>query len=221
MSTIAPGAQNLPVSTEKTFSILQTLAILLLAVAVFAAAGVLIGKNFFWHEALDQSRIDDQLAFYEAKVKADPRVPENRVNLGYTYYLKDKYNEALKQFQVAVELDPKYYQAYYNMGVVYKDQKRWDDALEVFAKAAKLAPRDYKNLMQMGIIYTEMGKYPDAFKALNAADRENPDSADIIYYIAVAAEKSGNKSGAKDMYQQALNYDPNFQEAKDALNRLK
>lgn len=221
MSSIAPGAQNGPVVTEKTFSLLQALAIVLLAVTVFAASGILIGKKFFWHESLDEARIDEQLAYYEAKVKAEPKVPENRVNLGYTYFLKEKYDEAIRQFQTAVELDPKYYQAYYNMGLVYEEQKRWDDALEMFTKAAKLAPRDYKNFLQMGIIYTEMGKYQDAFKALNAANNEQPGSADILYYIGVAAEKSGDKKGAADMYKEALRFDPNYKEAKDALDKLK
>lgn len=220
MSSMAP-TQNGPVYTEKTFSLLQALAIVLLAVTVFAASGILIGKQFFWHEELGQSRINEQLAFYEAKVKAEPKKPENRVNLGYTYFLKDKNDEAIKQFQMAVQLDPKYYQAYYNMGQVYEDEKNWDEALEMYAKAAKLAPRDFKNFMKMGIVYTNMGKYQDAFKALNAANMEEPGNADVLYYIGVAAEKSGDKKGAADMYKEALRFDPNYKEAKEALDKLK
>lgn len=221
MSSLAPGAQNAPYPTEKTFSLLQALAVILLAATVFAASGILIGKNFFWFEKLDQARVNEQLAYYEAKVKAEPKVPENRVNYGYTLFLKSKNDEALKQFEMAAQLDPKYYQAYYNMGLVYEDEKRWDDALEMYAKAAKLAPRDYKNFMKMGIVYTELGKYQDAFKALNAANKEEPGNADVLYYIGVAAEKNGDKKGAADMYKEALRFDPNYKDAKDALDKLK
>ncbi|ADG82695.1 tetratricopeptide repeat protein [Thermincola potens] len=219
MSSVAP-AQGFQQPSEKTFTLFQAIAIVLLAATVFIAAGFLIGKNFFWNN-LDQDRINQQLAYFEAKVEAEPRVPENRVNLGYTYYLKKDYDMALKQFQIAVNLDPKYADAYYNMGLVYKDMKRYDDALEALAKSTKLAPLDYKNFMMMGIVYTDMGKYDEAFKALNKANQNRPGSADVLYYIGVAAEKSGDKEGAASMYKEALNYDPNFKDAQEALNRLK
>ncbi|HWI54766.1 MAG TPA: tetratricopeptide repeat protein, partial [Desulfobacteria bacterium] len=140
MSTLAPNVR----SEERNFTILQAIAIILLSAAVFTGAGVLVGKTFFW-KSVNDTRVDQQLSFYQAKVEAEPKVPENRVNLGYTYFLKGKNEEALRQFQVAADIDPKYAAAFYNMGTVYQEEKRYDEALEAFSKAAKLAPRDYKN----------------------------------------------------------------------------
>lgn len=220
MSTLAPQARMKIPSNEKTFTVLQAIAIILIFAIMFVGAGYLVGKNFFW-KSIEQTRVDQQMAFYKAKVDSQPKVPENRVNLGYTYYLKGNYNGALQQFKVAVDIDPKYAEAFYNMGLVYKEQKKYDEALEVFSKAAKLAPRNYKNFMQMGVIYNLQGNYKSAITALNRANQENPGSADVIFEIGVSAEKTNDKSGAKELYQQALKFDPNYKEAKDALSRLK
>lgn len=221
MSTLAPQARNFQVSSqERHFTLLQAIAVILLAAAVFIAAGVLVGKTFFW-KSIEDTRVAQQLAFYQAKVDAEPKVPENRVNLGYTYYLTGKYDEALKQFQIAADIDPKYAGAHYNMGTVYQEQKKYDEALESFSKAAKLAPRDYKNFLMMGVVYNIQGNYKSAITALNRANAENPGSADVIYQIGVSAEKTGDKDGAKELYKTALQFDPKYQDAKDALARLK
>ena len=220
MSTFAPEARNIRLSShEKNFTLFQAAAIILVFATVFVAAGYLVGRTFFW-KSNAETRVDQQLAFFKAKVETAPKVPENRVNLGYTYYLKGEYTQALQHFQVALSIDPKFADAHYDMGLVYKEQKKHDEALESFSKAAKLAPRDYKNFMQMGVIYNLQGNYQSAITALNRANQEKPGSADVIYQIGISAEKTGDKAGARELYQTALNYDPNYQEAKDALAKL-
>lgn len=220
MSTLAPNVQKIHIpSHEKRFTLIQAIAVILVSAMVFVGAGFAVGKAFFW-KTLEDTRLDQQLAFYKAKVEAQPKVAESRVNLGYTYYLKGEYKEALQHLKIATEIDPKYADAFYDMGLVYREQKSHDEALESFGKAAKLAPRDYKNFLQMGIVYNAQGKYKDAITALNRANQEKPGSADVIYQIGVAAEKTGDKDGARELYTTAVNYDPNYKEAKDALAKL-
>lgn len=220
MSTLATNARKIKIpSHERTFTLFQAIAVIVISALVFAGSGYVVGKKFFW-KSVNDTRIEQQLAFYKAKVESNPRVPEDRVNLGYTYYLKGQNEEALQQFKVAITLDPKFADAYYDMGVVYKDQKKYDDALEAFSKGAKLAPRDYKNFLQMGVIYNLQGKYKDAITALNRANSERPGSSDVIYQIGISAEKTGDIDGARQLYQQAVNFDPNYKEAKEALARV-
>ena len=221
MSSATPEAGKIRInSNEKTFTLLQAIAVILISATVFVGAGFLVGKTFFW-KSVEETRIDQQLAFFKSQVEAEPKKPEMRVNYGYTLFLKGKNNEALQQFQIAADLDKKYDAPHYNMGLVHKDMKKYDEALEAFSKAAKLAPRDYKPFMMMGVVYNLQGKYKDAITALNRANEENPGSADVIYQIGISAEKTGDKKGAKELYQRALDFDPKYQAAKDALARLK
>lgn len=221
MSSAAPEAGKIRINShEKTFTLLQAIAVILVSATVFAASGFLVGKTFFW-KSVEQTRVEQQLAFYKSQVDAEPKKPEMRVNYGYTLFLKGNNNEALQQFQIAADLDKKYAAPHYNMGLVYKDMEKYDEALEAFSQAAKLSPRDYKPFMMMGVVYNLQGNYKSAITALNRANDENPGSADVIYQIGVSAEKTGDEAGAKELYQRALDYDPKFQEAKDALGRLK
>lgn len=219
MSTLAPNAQMKIPSSEKSFTLLQAIALILVSALVFTGAGYLIGKTFFW-KSLTETRIDQQLKYYEATVQANPKDSQARVNYGYTLLLKERYDDALQQLKVAETIDPKFEAPVYNEGLVYKGQKQYDQAIGAFTRAAKLAPRDYKNYLQMGVIYNLQGKYKDAVASLNKANQNEPGSSDIIYQIGFAAEKTGDKEGAKQMYQQALNFDPNYKDAKDALARL-
>lgn len=220
MSTMAQDVRRVQIPPhEKSFTLFQAVLVIVISAAIFVGAGFIVGKMFFW-KSVEETRIDQQLAYFKAKVEAEPKSPENRVNLGYTYYLKGEHKYALQHLKVAVQIDPKFADAYYDIGLVYKDQKKWDDALEAFSKAAKLAPRDYKHFLQMGIIYNMQGKYKDAITALNRANEEKPGSADVIYEIGVAAEKSGDKEGARELYNTAVSYDPNFKEARAALARV-
>lgn len=221
MSTAVNGTQKMPIhSSEKSFTIIQAVTVILISALVFAASGFLVGKTFFW-KSIEDTRIQQQLAFFKAKVDAEPKVAENRVNLGYTYYLTGDNAQALQQLKVAISIDPKFADAHYDMGLVYEEQKKYDEALEAFSKAAKYAPRDYKHYLMMGVIYNLQGKYQNAITALNRANTEKPGSADVIFQIGFAAEKTGDPAGARELYQTALNFDPNYQEAKDALARLK
>jgi len=220
MSTATPNVEKIHVpSHEKTFTLLQAIAVILVSAMVFVGTGFVVGKAFFW-KTLEDTRLDQQLAFFKAKVEAEPKIAESRVNLGYTYYLKGEYKQALQHLKIATQIDPKYADAFYNIGLVYREQKSYDEALESFSKAAKLAPRDYKHFLQMGVIYNAQGKHKDAITALNRANEEKPGSADVIYQIGVAAEKTGDKDGARELYTTAVNYDPNYKEAKEALARL-
>jgi tetratricopeptide (TPR) repeat protein len=220
MSTAAPETNEIVINNgEKSFTLFQAITLVVVSTVVFFALGSLVGRAFFW-KSTQEIRIDQQLGFYKAKVEAEPKSPENRVILGYTYILKGEYEEALKHLQVAVAINPRYAAAYHNMGLAYKAQKNYDKALEAFAKALKISPRDYKSLMQTGIINNEKGNYKAAAAALQKAYKEKPGSSDIIYQIGISAEKLGNKARAIELYKDALRYDPNYLEAKNALARL-
>ncbi|WP_318507302.1 tetratricopeptide repeat protein [Bacillus sp. T3] len=120
------------------------------------------------------NRINEQLAYYKDKVDAKPNDPALRVNLGYTYFLKGKNDDAIKQLKVALDLDKKNYDAYLNLSIVYNDENRFDDALKAAQKTVEINPRDYKGQLQMGTIYRKLKMYKDSLEALNKANELMP-----------------------------------------------
>lgn len=197
----------------------QSLSILLLTLVVSVGTGYFVSQKYFWSN-LDMNRVNEQLAHYKSLVDQNPNDPQNRINLGYTYFVKGENDNAIKQLKIALDLDKKNFDAYLNLSIVYNDQENYNEALKMVQKAVDLAPRDYKGQMQKGIVYREMKMYEDALTALNEANRLMPGNVDIIYQIGLIAEEQGMPNEAADIYKDALSYDPLHKPALEGLDRV-
>lgn len=206
------------------FTWLQTLLMLGLTFAISIGGWYYVGKTYVW-TAVDMQRVNEQIKYYEQKVASEPKNTENRINLGYSYFLKGENDKAVGEFKQAIQLSKKdkieNFDAYYNLGLVYLDEKRYDDALEVFDKCTKISPRDHKGHLQKGIAYREIKMYKEAMETLEKASKLLPGNADIIFQIGLVAEEQGNKKLAADIYKESLSYDPLFKDAIQGLERVK
>jgi tetratricopeptide (TPR) repeat protein len=201
------------------FTKIQSIMLILFTLIVSAGGWFLAGKYYFWN-TLDMKRVEAQLNYYQQQVKAQPNNVQNIINLGYTYYLLGKTDQAVAQYNQALAIDKKSFDAYYNLGLVYNDTNRLDDALEMFQKSVELSPRDFKGHMEKGVVYRKLKMYNDALKELNQANKLNPARADIIYEIGMVAEAQGNNDLAAQIYKDALSYDPLYKDAVKALDRV-
>jgi tetratricopeptide (TPR) repeat protein len=204
----------------KTFTMMQSILLLVLTLVITSGSGYALGHFYFWNE-VDMKRVNEQLEYYTEEVRKDPANLENRIILGYTYFLKGQNEIAIKEFDYVLEQDKNYYDAYYNLGLVFLDEKRYNEALIVFGKAVEIAPKDFKGHVQLGITYRHMEMYKEAMKSLETANQLSPASSDIIYQIGLVAESQEDYKMAIDIYKEALQYDPLFEDAVVALDRLK
>lgn len=198
---------------------LKALIILFLTLGVSVSAAYYLSDKFLWSK-MDMDRVNEQLTYYKIKVDEQPNDPQQRVNLGYTYFLKGKNDEAIKQFKVALDLDKNYYDAFLNLGIVYNDEKRFDEALKMFQKVTDIAPRDYKGHLYKGIAYRQLKMYDEAIDVLSQANVLMPGNSQIIYEIGRVAEDQGQNKEAEELYKEALNYDPLFKNALEGLERI-
>lgn len=197
----------------------QSSLLLVGTLVICLVAGYFISDRFLWDNT-DSKQIEEQLKFYKGEVKKNPNDPESRVQLGYAYFLDKDYDEAIKQFKTAKSLDKNYFDAYLNLSIVYDRQDRIDDALQNAIKATEISPRDYKGHLMKGKSYRKLKMYKEANEALAEADRLNVGNTDTIYEIGLVAEDQGKKEEAEEIYKEALEYDPLFKPALNALDRL-
>lgn len=209
-------AKKQPKTFKKKTGILMLLLTLLISVGI----GYALGHFYFWND-VDMKRVNEQLEFYKEEVRKDPANLQNRIVLGYTYFLKGDNEEAIKEFDFVLEQDKNYYDAHYNLGLVFLDEERYNEALIEFEKCVNIAPRDFKGHVQSGIAHRGLKEYDKATKALEQANKLAPTNADIIYQIGMVAEAQGKYEDAIMIYKDALAYDPLFKDAVDALDRLK
>ena len=226
-------AQNLPITNEtnrsdkkqaeKTkndrFSKLQAFLIIFATLVVCLGGGYFISDKYLWSNA-DNQRINEQLDYYQGLVDAKPNEAENRVNLGYTYFLKGDNGNAIKQLKIATDLDKKYFGAYFNLGLVYLDEERYNDALKQAQKTVDLAPRNFKSHLLAGMSYRNLKMYKEANKSLKEALTIMPTNTDIITEIGRVAEDQGKKKDAEKFYREALSYDPLCKAASEGLDRI-
>lgn len=203
-----------------SFTIFQTVILILLTIVISAGGWYAVGKKYVWID-IDVQRANQQLEYYQQKVLSEPNNASARVELGYTYFVKGKNSEAVKEFNQALIIDSKSFDAYYNLSLVLLDEKRYDEALSNLTKALELSPREYKAHLQAAIAYRNLKMYNEALESLNQANKLMPANVDIIYQIGMVAEAQGDKEGAITVYKEALSYDPLHKQAVEALERLK
>lgn len=204
---------------KDSFTKVQSVLLILLTLVISVGGWYGVGKVYVWSD-LDMKRVDGQLEYLKQKAQAEPSDTKTRVELGYTYYLKGKNDQAIQELNQALLLDPKNFDAYYNLGLIMLKDKRYNEALQKFQKAVELSPKDYKGYLQKGVTYRNLKMYKEASESLDKANKLLPGSADIIYETGRVAEDQGQKDAAINIYKEALSYDPLFKDAVTALERV-
>ena len=157
---------------------------------------------------------------------------------------------AMKQYEEALKIDPKSQPALYRLGLVQAQAKRFDDAIETwkrYVKATDGSASAYSNLgfchelaghraeaeaaykkgiakdpknepcrVNYGLMLARAGRVGDAVVQLQAVLAP----AEVAYNLASVYEQQGKRELAKEQYRQALELDPEFQDARARLAKL-
>lgn len=218
-----PKTQEENVKPKKTkkdrFSKLQAFLLIFATLVVSFGGGYFISEKYLWSDR-DERRMEEQLDYYKGLVDAKPNDAENRVNLGYTYYLLGDNKNAIKQLKLAADLEKDYFGAYFNLGLVYIAEESYNEALKNAQKTIEIQPRNFKSHLLAGMVYRELKMYKEANESLKEALTLMPANTDIIVEIGRVAEDQGKKDEAEKYYKEALSYDPLFKPASEGLERI-
>lgn len=88
--------------------------------------------------------------------------------------------------------------------IAHFDRKEWDDAERLFRQAAQREDNDYTPWLYLNRILLELGHPAEAVPGLRRLAQDNPQEADILYFLGVALEDSGEPAAAADAYRKAL-----------------
>ncbi|WML54731.1 tetratricopeptide repeat protein [Neobacillus sp. PS3-12] len=204
---------------KKSFSKLQSFLLIFATLVISLGAGYFICNKYVW-PSKDEARLYEQVDYYKGLVDKKPNNPENRVNLGYSYFLTGDTDNAVKQLQVAINLDNKNFGAYFNLGLVYNSEKRYNDAIRMAQKAETLGPKNFQAHLLSGMVYRNLKQYDKALKSLQSALKIMPTNTDIITEIGRVKEDQGNNKEAEKFFKEALSYDPLYKPASQGLERV-
>lgn len=141
-------------------------------------------------------------------------------NLGITYSMQGRLDDAIKEYQMAIKYKPDFAEAHYDVGVDYFQLGRLDDAIREYELALKYNPNDAKareNLLQAKSMKGSLDEYVEGCRE---AIRLNPNNPFIYYNLGLALEKKGLLDDAIREYREALRIAPNNEYARCNLGLI-
>ena len=111
-------------------------------------------------------------------------------------------------------------EAYFIKGLYYSYNNEKEKAIPFFDKCISINYTFMDAYLEKGIALYDLKKYSEAATVLQKAVMLQNNYDKGYYYLGRCFEKLNNKEDAIQAYQMALTYDPNYEEAKDALARL-
>ncbi len=137
------------------------------------------------------------LTYYNAALDLNSNSIEALRNKGLFYHFSGQFSDARKSFEKIVEIDPTFEEAYFNIGNTYIGQ--YDDAMEQMSKDTTLQ---------------------GAIDNFNKAIELNPNYVQAIYNLGIQYQVKGDNEAAKAQYHRALEIEPGYMPALDALNSM-
>ncbi len=191
-------------------------ATILVLVAFFVLGGLTI-KRAYPPVPLIRSGLERELASYQGRLEKKPEDVETRVAAAKIYVRLGKTKMATDELNRVLKMRPKYWDGLFQLGLVYLSDGKKQRAITQFKKAAKAKPSEGLAYYQLGLIAHGDKRFETAVKYLEKTVKINPVLADAHYYLANSYQRLGHKGPAKQHYEEALRYIPDYTEAKKGL----
>jgi Flp pilus assembly protein TadD len=171
--------------------------------------------------------------------------PDYRNDLGAAYFKDGRFDEAIAEFKEAVRLNPGYANAHNNLAFCYRKKKMHAEAEREIREAIQLDPIHaiggyelgtsyYSGGMfsqlksgaapltakTLGDIYAMREMHADAVEQYEKYVEMHPTYPDVHYSLGRSQAALGLKAKARESFENALKINPNYKQAKEALEKL-
>jgi protein O-mannosyl-transferase len=169
-----------------------------------------------------EGREEEAHPHFEAAARINPKDPMSRSNLGTYFQTHGQLREAVTQYEAAVSLtsDPGLLaQTYANLGAAERSIGEDDEARKNFDESLRLNPNQFNAWLGMALLARKQGKLDEAMSDLSRSIELRP-TAEAYLELGRTYAQSGRISDARDAYRQALQIDPGFTQAQQAIAAL-
>ena len=130
------------------------------------------------------------------------------------------YERAFALCSEILDKEPNLYSALYNCGNIHLMDGQYREAEQLLSRAVQLVPEQAAPKHFLGRALLQGGRNVEAQPYLLQAAAMDPKVWDYHYWLAVSFEESGNMTGARAEYRQALQLNQDSKEAKIRLTAL-
>ena len=168
-----------------------------------------------------QGKYADALKHYQAALQREADSAKLQYNTGRALCRLNRGPEAIPYFEAALQLDPGYVFAHIELGTVLFQLGKADAALEHYLTALKYDDDSLQAHMNSAMVFASRDQLTAALPHLKRATQINPLDPQIHYYLATSLITLGDKERAIAHLSEAVRLQPDFELARDLLNKLK
>jgi len=203
-------------------------ALLVLVIVVYGLyqAGGFVYSRYWPKETAKTKAL---ITSYEQRIKDNPNDLNARAQLGQIYISLKRYDDAAVEFKEALKVSKSYGPARVGLGLTYMKSGDNEEALVQFQKeidtASKGSQAKIDHFLEQayyfsGMIYLEERYYRGAINNFKKSLAISANASDTHFHLGEAYEGQGETELARKSYEKALKLEPNYQEAKEALEKI-
>ena len=162
---------------------------------------------------------DNAINCFRNSVNVDPEFKEAFVQLGQMFHMKGD-TTAVLYYDNALKLDPSDKMTLYNKALFYQSISNWNAALEAYADLHKVDPFHSSGHYNIGFIHMELGLYDVGANNFSDAIYGNSEFFEAYYSRGNCFETLGNIAQAESDYKRAIEINPDYTFAIEALKGL-
>ncbi len=179
-----------------------------------AEAYFLMGMNF--RETQDTARA---IKSFNKAIENDPDLIDAWVSLGNLFAAK-KDPIAETYYNSALNIDPENSELSFVRGNYFYQLGKIVKAKKDYMKVTQLDKQNSPAFFNIGLIYLEQDSIAKANQFFDFAVKTNPVYVIAYYYRGVCAEIAGNKTAAISDFKQVLQFDSEFKDTAERLEKL-
>jgi TolB-like protein/class 3 adenylate cyclase/Tfp pilus assembly protein PilF len=111
-------------------------------------------------------RHEEGIAHGKRAKELDPLTAYIRSDLGWSYNLARRYDEAITECEQIPDIDPNFYFGYFCLGFAYWQKGMLEQAVAAYERAVELEPGDLQLQGELALVYATAGKKTQAQKIL-------------------------------------------------------
>lgn len=173
---------------------------------------------------MDRGDASGAIPYFLTAWKAQPTSALAANELGVAMLNANKPLEALQLFQQALQLDSKFTDARFNLASLEASAGKWELAVNDFKQVLAEDPANDKAHQHLGEVlilwgdeFAESGKFDQAVVRYRESLKIRPQDAELHTSLGMALAKLARLSEARSELEKALQIDPKFQPAQQAL----
>jgi Tfp pilus assembly protein PilF len=153
---------------------------------------------------------------YQKAIETDAKYSPAYLALAASYAATNECEQAVANFAMATQVAPNDAAAWTSQGQYFARLKEWDQAIESLSRAMQLEPGNKETMKKLGFALARAGRVDEGYAMLARCMGE----AEARYNVARMLQHLEQPMACRWYLQMALQADPNYEPAREALAAL-